>query len=175
MARGTRNFDWGFPRWRDYGSERQAQQVRLCDRAGCTEPGNCPAPKAPNSPERWYFCTDHAAEYNSGWNYFEGLSAEDAAAREKSERGQRAYQRSQHWQWGGPGDGSRSRAEMEALKALELDVDAEFETIRFRYRALAKQFHPDINPGNAEALKRFQAVQAAYEVLRRAEESKAQK
>ena len=87
MVRQTRNNDWGFPRWRGYGSERGATQVRLCDREGCNEPGDRPAPKSPNSPERWYFCETHAGEYNRNWNYFEGLSAEDAAARESDEFG----------------------------------------------------------------------------------------
>src|SRR4028118_1974321 len=78
--------DGGFPRGRSYGSGRGAEQVRLCDREGCSEPGDRPAPKSPNSPERWYFCERHAAEYNRNWNYFEGLSAEEAAARESDER-----------------------------------------------------------------------------------------
>jgi len=64
MARQTRSNDWGFPRWRSYGSQRQAAQVRLCDREGCDLPGEHPAPKSPNRPERWYFCEAHAAEYN---------------------------------------------------------------------------------------------------------------
>ena len=81
MAKTKRSNDWGFPRWRAYGAARDAQPVRHCDRHGCEEPGDRPAPKSPNSPERWYFCERHAAEYNRGWNYFEGLSAEDAAAR----------------------------------------------------------------------------------------------
>src|SRR3989344_4131980 len=81
MSRAKRSDDWGFPRWRPYGSSTEAQKVRLCDRHGCTNPGNCPAPKSPNSPDRWYFCETHAAEYNRGWDYFEGLSAEDAAER----------------------------------------------------------------------------------------------
>ncbi len=76
--RPTRSNDWGFPRWRGYGSGREAQAVRLCDRDGCDAPGDCPAPKSPNNPERWYFCRDHAAEYNRGWDYFQGLSAEEA-------------------------------------------------------------------------------------------------
>ena len=46
--------DWGFPRWRGYGSAREAAKVRLCDRHGCDAPGDCPAPKAPNSPESRY-------------------------------------------------------------------------------------------------------------------------
>ena len=92
MARSSRSFDWGFPRWRAYGGERGATQVRMCDRDGCDQPGDRPAPKSPNSPERWYFCEAHAAEYNKNWNYFEGLSAEEAAARESAEtRGARVW------------------------------------------------------------------------------------
>ena len=79
MARQRRSDDWGFPRWRSYGSTRQAEAVRLCDRHGCDLPGDRPAPKSPNSPDRWYFCEAHAAEYNRNWNYFEGLTAEEAA------------------------------------------------------------------------------------------------
>ena len=86
MARQTRSNDWGFPRWRSYGSARAAEQVRLCDRHGCSEPGDRPAPKSPNSRERWYFCEAHAAEYNRNWNYFEGLNEEQKAAREAEER-----------------------------------------------------------------------------------------
>src|SRR3546814_19033539 len=78
MSRAKRSDDWGFPRWRPYGSSRETQKMRLCDRHGCTNPGNCPAPKSPNSPDRWYFCEAHAAEYNRGGDYFEGPSAEDA-------------------------------------------------------------------------------------------------
>ena len=79
MAKATRSNDWGFPRWRGYGGNRAATEVRLCDRHGCTEPGDRPAPKAPNKPDRWYFCERHAAVYNRDWNYFVGLTAEDAA------------------------------------------------------------------------------------------------
>jgi hypothetical protein len=171
MAKSTRSNDWGFPRWRSYGSSREARQVRLCDRHGCEEPGDRPAPKSPNSPERWLFCERHAAEYNRGWNYFEGLTAEDAAAREAEERrGSNGYKQANHYGWGGPGDGSRSRDEMRALDVLEVETDAEFESIKAAYRRLAKANHPDVNQGDKEAAARFQAVQAAYEVLRKAEE-----
>jgi hypothetical protein len=90
---GTRSSDWGFPRWRAYGAEREAVQVRLCDRHGCEEPGDRPAPKSPNSPERWYFCETHAGEYNRNWNYFEGLTAEEAAKREAEERRDAGFRR----------------------------------------------------------------------------------
>jgi hypothetical protein len=172
MARQTRKDDWGFPRWRSYGSKRDAVNVRMCDRHGCGEPGDRPAPKSPNSRERWYFCENHAAEYNKGWNYFEGLTKEEAAAREHAERGDTAYEQARHWGWTGPGDGSRSRGEMDALRALGLESDADFDAVKAAYRKLAMQYHPDRNANDAEAAKQFQAVQAAYEVLRRAEELK---
>jgi hypothetical protein len=171
MARSSRSNDWGFPRWRGYGSAREAAQVRMCDRHGCDKPGDRPAPKSPNSPERWYFCEAHAAEYNRGWNYFEGLSAEEAAAREADERRTSAgFAEASHYGWGGPGDGSRSRDELRALEVLELESDADFEAIRSAWRRLAKAHHPDVKPGDPAAAVRFQSIQAAFEVLRRAEE-----
>jgi hypothetical protein len=173
MARQTRSNDWGFPRWRAYGSARDAEPVRKCDRDGCDEPGDRPAPKAPNRPGRWYFCEQHAAEYNKKWNYFEGLTAAEAADREAGEqREANGYRQAGHYGWGGPGDGSRSRDEMRALETLEVEVDASFDEIKSAYRRLAKANHPDAAPGDKEAAGRFQAVQAAYDVLRKSEERK---
>jgi hypothetical protein len=173
MARQSRSDDWGFPRWRSYGKGREAAKVRLCDREGCTQPGDRPAPKAPNSPERWYFCEAHAAEYNKNWNYFAGLSPEEAARRAaEEESGASAFRKSAHWGWGGPGDGNRSRDEMRALDALELESDADFKAVKSAHRRLVKETHPDANPGDEEAAKRFKQVQAAYDVLKKAEERK---
>ena len=147
--------------------------MRLCDRHGCSEPGNCPAPKSPNSPERWYFCVTHAGEYNRGWNYFEGLTAEEAAEREAAEtRTADGYTEAKHYGWAGPGDGSRSRDEIRALELLELEVDADFEAVRVAWRRLAKSNHPDVRPGDKEAATKFLAIQAAYDVLRAAEDAR---
>lgn len=47
---------------------------------------------------------------------------------------------------------------------LELNNDANDEQIKFNYRKLAKQYHPDLNKDpNAEG--QFKAIQQAYEVL----------
>ena len=174
MPSSRRSLDWGFPRWRGYAGAREATQVRLCDRHGCEEPGDCPAPKSPNSPDRWMFCQRHAAEYNAGWDYFEGLSKEEAAARESAEtRDNSGYREAAHYGWAGSGDGSRSRDEMRALDVLGLEADADFEAVRRAWRSKAKEVHPDVKPGDAEAAKAFQAVQLAYEVLRQAEERRA--
>lgn len=173
MSKQKRSDDWGFPRWRAYGAGRGATRLRLCDREGCNEVGDRPAPKSPHSGERWYFCEAHAAEYNRNWNYFAGLGPEEAAKRAKSEeQGASGFRKSAHWQWGGPGDGTRSRDEMRALDALELESDAQFKDVKRAYRRLAKENHPDTNKGDKAAAERFQKVQAAYDFLRRAEERK---
>jgi hypothetical protein len=172
MSPPRRSTDWGFPRWRGYGTASQdAVKVRLCDRHNCPEPGNCPAPKAPNSPERWYFCQQHAAEYNSKWDYFEGLEKEEAEARAGAEqRSNAGYTASAHYGWAGSGDGSRTADEMRALDILELENDADMEAIKKAWRAKARKYHPDVNPDDKEAARMFQACQLAYEILRQAEE-----
>ena len=171
MARPRRSIDWGFPRWRGYGGAREAAQVRLCDRHGCEEPGNCPAPKAPNTRDRWYFCERHAAEYNAGWDYFAGLDKAEAQARAKAEQRDNAgYAEAAHYGWAGSGDGSRSADEMRALDLLGLEADADFEAVKKAWRAKAKEVHPDLRPDDEEASRAFQAFQLAYEVLRQAEE-----
>lgn len=176
MSRYTRSNDWGFPRWRGYGTGRDAQPLRMCDRTGCDQPGNCPAPKSPNTPDRWYFCPAHAAEYNAGWNYFEGLDKEEAAAREQAENTESSGYRQAAWaEWGGSGDGTRSRDEMRALEVFELDSDADFDAVRKAWRTRAKLVHPDVRPGDAEAAKEFLRLQVAYEVLRAAEDRRSWK
>lgn len=171
MSRPRRSLDWGFPRWRGYGSSREATQVRICDRHGCNEPGDCPAPKAPNSPDRWYFCQQHAGEYNRKWDYFEGLEKEEAEAREANERRDNGgYRESAHYGWATSGDGSRTSDELRALEVLGLDPDADFEAVKKAWRAKAKEVHPDVKPGDEDAAKAFHAYSLAYEVLRQAEE-----
>jgi DnaJ domain len=162
MARSVPN-NWGFPRERGYGSGREALQVRLCDRYGCNNAGNCP--------DRWMFCEEHAGEYNRNWDYFEGLSKEEAAQREANEkRDFSGFKESAHYGWAGSGDGSRSRDEMIALEIFGLDSDATFEDAKRAWRKIAKETHPDVKPGDAVAAKAFQAGQAAYDVLRMADE-----
>ena len=171
MARAGRSTDWGFPRWRGYGSSRETTTVRLCDRHGCNEPGNCPAPKAPNSRDRWYFCQRHAAEYNAKWDYFEGLEEAERQERARAEqRDNSGYAEAAHYGWAGSGDGTRSADELRALELLGLGTDADFTAIKKAYRERAKLVHPDVKPGDAEAAKQFHAIQLAYEVLRAADE-----
>ena len=43
--------------------------------------------------------------------------------------------------------------------------DADAKTIKKKFYELAKKYHPDANPDNAEAAKKFSEISAAYEVL----------
>ncbi len=48
---------------------------------------------------------------------------------------------------------------------LGVKKDASADEIRKAYRRLAKQFHPDLNPGKPAAEARFKSVAAAYDLL----------
>ncbi len=50
-------------------------------------------------------------------------------------------------------------------KTLGVARDATQDDIRSAYRKLAKQHHPDLNPGNPKAEARFKEVAAANELL----------
>ena len=50
-------------------------------------------------------------------------------------------------------------------EVLGIDKSADDATIKKAYRALAKKYHPDMNPGDAEAEKKFKEASEAYAVL----------
>ena len=50
-------------------------------------------------------------------------------------------------------------------EVLGVDKNADESAIKKAYRVLAKKYHPDVNPGDAEAEKKFKEASEAYAVL----------
>jgi curved DNA-binding protein len=51
------------------------------------------------------------------------------------------------------------------FKVLGVDRGADVDAIKRAFRKLARQYHPDVNPGNQEAEAKFKEISEAYEVL----------
>ena len=50
-------------------------------------------------------------------------------------------------------------------EVLGVSRDADHAALKKAYRVLAKKYHPDMNPGDAEAEKKFKEASEAYAVL----------
>ena len=56
-------------------------------------------------------------------------------------------------------------AKRDYYEVLGVGRDADAKAIKRAYRKLAKKYHPDMNPGDAEAEKKFKEASEAYAVL----------
>ena len=51
-------------------------------------------------------------------------------------------------------------------KVLGVSPDASDEEIKSAYRRLAKKYHPDLNPGDEEAARKMNEINAAYDQIK---------
>lgn len=60
---------------------------KRCDHPDCRLPGSARAPKSRDIPNQHYwFCQQHAAEYNRNWNFYAGMSEAQIRAEQEIER-----------------------------------------------------------------------------------------
>ncbi len=63
-------------------------------------------------------------------------------------------------------------AKRDYYEILGVDRNADEKTIKRAYRKLAKKYHPDTNPGDAQAEKKFKEITEAYTILTDPEKKK---
>ena len=54
---------------------------------------------------------------------------------------------------------------IDPYKILHVEKKSSLEEIKKSYRKLAKQYHPDLNPGNKEAEKKFKDISRAFDLI----------
>ncbi len=183
---------------RFHGRVENAQ--RACANPGCAEPGEFRAPGflRPNfdGPGEWrWLCLDHVRAFNAGYDWFEGMSADEILAAHHPvsgwERESRVFGAGRGMdpppRWADFADpldaiAARARARMpvsradggvltpeqrRAFETLGLGFDADRTGLRKRYSELVRRYHPDRNGGDRSFEERLRRVVEAYQLLRK--------
>jgi hypothetical protein len=176
---------------------------RQCSAPGCDEPGEFRAPGAHapsfDGPGEWrWLCLEHVREFNSGYDWFEGMTPDEIFAAQSPvagwQRDTRAFRADAgidgvpRWaDFDDPLDAIGARAsdirarvagrqqmtrftarEREALEAMGLGPETDLHGLRKRYSTLVRRYHPDRNGGDRTHEGRLQRVVEAYQLLRKA-------
>ena len=180
---------------------RYETDERECDSPGCGEPGEFRAPgsRGPSfdGPGDWrWFCLDHVREFNSEYDWFEGMTADEILAAQSPVAGWARETRAFRPDGGGvprwadfddPLDAIGARAadirqraagrqdfarftpkERDALGVMGLGPQTDRHELRKRYSTLVRRYHPDRNGGDRSHEAVLQRVVEAYQLLRKA-------
>lgn len=169
-----------------------------CAHPGCDAPGEFRAPGAVrpgfDGPGEWrWLCLDHVRTFNSGYNWFDGMTPDEIADAQHPyggwDRETRAFStggadRPPRWaDFADPLDaiGARfqamkprerkdgrplSEGDRRHLRTLGLEVDADRMDLRRRYSELVRRYHPDRNGGDRTHEKALQQTIEAYTALK---------
>lgn len=167
-----------------------------CQWAGCAEKASHRAPKGRGAEkDYWSFCLAHVRHYNQNYNFFKGMSDAAVMAYQKDAltghrptwkmgtgKGTVRPDFSAIGNRNDPfeifGEGLRAEqqakaetrqirnAERKALDRLGLDVGATPQQVKIRFKALVKQFHPDVNGGDRSTEERLVEVIQSYNYLK---------
>jgi len=153
-------------------------EERTCDWPGCGGEGLYRAPRSPRELYVYqWFCLDHVRQYNSAWNYYDGMNHDQV---EHDVRRDTVWHRPS-WPLSGRGAirdpfGLLDAAEMpaprrvptpaeEALVVLDLRPPVSTAAVKARYKELVKRHHPDANGGDKASEEKFKQITQAYETI----------
>lgn len=168
---------------------------RICEHENCQEAGKYRAPKAPDVLDDFFwFCKEHAREYNLKWNFFDGTTeAEMNAQMSKDkvwERETKDFRDPEARAWArlgiedphqvlgenatrNPGknaDGVSTKrlppTERRAVEILEAKDHWSKAEVRKSYKALIKVLHPDMNGGDRNQEEQLQEVVWAWDQIK---------
>lgn len=180
---------------------RHESEGRRCAAPGCAAAGEFRAPGAVrpsfDGPGDWrWLCLDHVREFNAGYDWFDGMTADEILAAQSPiagwERETRAFRAGAggvpRWaDFDDPLDAIGARAtairqraagrrefarftatEREALGVMGLGPQTDRHELRKRYSVLVRRYHPDRNGGDRSHEALLQRVVEAYQLLRKA-------
>ncbi len=184
----------------EFEDEKKPQpKVRMCEMPGCDLEGDFRAPKDRELHEYYNLCQEHVTEYNKAWNFFEDMTEEEIQTHirnniygqrptwrqnpnkdyteELYRKAEQTYSyneenpRSERYRKTSEGLIHEDTPETEAMMIMELSPPLTLAGIKKQYKSLAKQFHPDFNPGDKAAEDRLKEINMAYTILKVAYEN----
>jgi len=186
-----------FKRGSRFNGRVEHEAPQPCAAEGCAQAGEFRAPGGGRGKDglrdwRW-LCLDHVREFNSRYNYFDGMSPDEIASAQSPhpswDRKTRAFASNAYARGdiddplgllsGRYGTGAFAPAaarngrvltgkDRGALAVLRLDDAASLADIRRRYTELVRRFHPDANGGDRTHERQLQDVIDAYTHLKSA-------
>ena len=162
----------------------------ICEWDACKKIGEFKAPtqKDNNKKFRW-LCKDHIKQFNSKWDYFEGMSQGQIEDFLKSDltwhRPTQKFSSKDNFfniLWNNAlsdkfkffkdesADGINaiklSEKDRIALKVLELDSNVDWTIVQNKFKTLVKKFHPDKNAGSRKFEDKLKKITLAYSHLK---------
>lgn len=158
-----------------------------CQAEGCRAAGVYKAPKSKTALHeyRWY-CLDHVRAYNQQWDFFAGMERgqieafmRDALTGHRPTWNREAHMQNHYDRLQDAIDAFlhlRARRSSqppsmlneqlrEALAVMDMEYPYTAAALKIRYRALVKQFHPDVNKGDKTAEEKFKTITVSYLLL----------
>ncbi len=171
--------------------QRPSPDARRCNWPGCPDSGEHRAPKSRDHiDEHYWFCMDHAREYNASWNYYAGMSDDEVEADRRRDtvwhrpswrlgtmnphQGLGAERLHDGFAYMGEDDDDAGTArrhdrppttEGEAMAILDLRPPVNVDSVKARYKELVKRHHPDANGGDKRSEELFKKINQAYQTV----------